>query len=151
MVTLLGWVVAAVMGSTTFSTTVAEADPARRLADEVMTHVRADDVTEAYAVLIPHLTRPDGVEPMLNLRDQTKKMRGAMARQDSPLGEVEFLAREAVGRSLVRYVYLERWGRSAIVWKLTFYRGRDDDWSLLNMNWSNEAGTIDGLFDAARR
>ena len=151
MVLHLGWIVAAVMGSATVSTAVSDVEPARRLADEVMNHIADDDVNEAYSTLIPHLTRPDGVEPMLNLRDQTKKMRGAMIQQDSPLGEVEFVAREAVGRSLVRYVYLERWGRSAVVWKLTFYRGRDNEWSLLNMNWSNQADSIDKLFDTAKR
>jgi hypothetical protein len=152
MIHLLTGLLAMWVGSTGLTSAVATtpADPARQLADKAMNQVKHSDIDAAYATLIPHLTWPQGVEHLLSARDQAKKMRDALSRNDSPMGEVEFLAREAVGHSLVRYVYLEKWERTAMVWKFTFYRAREG-WTLYAVDWSNTAPVIQSLFETSRK
>ena len=45
-----------------------------------------------------------------------------IARLGKPIGEYEFVVKEVLGESFVRFVFLEKLERSAFVWRLTFYR-----------------------------
>lgn len=49
-------------------------------------------------------------------------------------GEVEFVERETIGKSLVRFVYLEKFERMVMIWRVTFYRARDT-WRPLDVDW----------------
>ncbi|MCZ2344168.1 MAG: hypothetical protein LC104_20590 [Bacteroidales bacterium] len=152
MMQLMFGLLATWLGSTGLTTPIpaTPAQPARQLADQAMHHVKHGDLDAAYATLIPHLTWPQGVEHLLSARDQAKKMREALSRNDAPMGEIEFLTRETVGHSLERYVYLEKWERTAMVWKFTFYRGREG-WTLYAVDWSNTAPVIQQLFETSRK
>lgn len=148
MLHLMSWVLATVLSAgpaTTWTTAVVPGDTSRHLADMAMNKLKVGDVDGAYETLIPHLTWPEGVDHLFDARDQAKKMREAMSRTNAPMGEIEFLARESVGKSLVRYVYLEKWDRMAVVWKFTFYHGRDG-WTVYAVDWSNASPAIQELF-----
>lgn len=152
MLHLMTGLLAAWLGSTGLTTamTVPPAQPARQLADQAMNQVKQNDMDAAYATLMPHLTWAQGVEHLLSARDQAKKMREALSHHDAPMGEIEFLNRETVGHSLVRFVYLEKWERTAMVWKFTFYRGREG-WTLYAVDWSNTAPVIQNLFETSHK
>jgi len=52
----------------------------------------------------------------------------AVARQGKSLGEFELVRTDVVGRSVVRFIYLEKLERGAVIWHLAFYRGEADEW-----------------------
>jgi hypothetical protein len=54
-----------------------------------------------------------------------------------PLGQVELVCREKIGTSFVKYVYLERYEHSALVWAVTFYRDANA-WRAAQLEWSAE-------------
>jgi hypothetical protein len=54
-----------------------------------------------------------------------------------PLGEVEFVREEFVGNSLLRLIYLEKFERNAIVWRLTYYRP-NGQWFLHTLSWDDK-------------
>ena len=56
----------------------------------------------------------------------------------------EFLFEDSVGEYLSRFVYLERFERSALRWEWIFYRG-NRGWQLHSVNWSRD---VAGLFGA---
>jgi len=60
--------------------------------------------------------RQTAIEHIQRLRD------GMTTRHGKSSGEFEFIRKETVGASLVRFVYLEKLERTAVVWKLAFYR-----------------------------
>lgn len=106
--------------------------PARLLADQWVAKLKADDLTGMFALLNKKLVWPLG--EFTALEDSLKKQRTSLAlRYGKPLGAVEFLARETVGQSFVRYVYLEKLERHAYIWRLTFYRG-PKEWLVTEIN-----------------
>lgn len=54
-----------------------------------------------------------------------------------PMGEIDFVSQDCLGSSFVRFIYLEKWDNSALVWKLTFYRGRDG-WKVNQITWTDK-------------
>jgi hypothetical protein len=60
--------------------------------------------------------RQMATEHIQRLRD------GITTRHGKSSGEFEFIRKEMIGASLVRFIYLEKLERSAVVWKLVFYR-----------------------------
>jgi hypothetical protein len=78
--------------------------------------------------------------------DQLKAFReGAVERIGKPLGQVELVGKERVGTSFVKFVYLERYERTALVWSLTFYRDADG-WKAVQIDWG---GDVRPLFQKA--
>ena len=39
-----------------------------------------------------------------------------------PVGEIEFVCKQSLSESMVRFVYLEKCERGAMIWRLTYYR-----------------------------
>lgn len=82
----------------------------------------------------------DGKNVISAERGPAEKMFGklrddAAAALGKSLGEVEWVRTEAVGQSLVRFVYLEKHERGAVVWRFTLYRvGGGWKWRDVNVN-----------------
>lgn len=105
----------------------------RRLADRVMERLKADDFAGMAALLESKVIWPLPV----SLETSFKKQRETSAlRYGKSLGEVEFVGKEVVGRSFVRYSYLERWERHAVVWRMTFYRS-SSEWLCSDVSWDD--------------
>jgi hypothetical protein len=106
--------------------------PARLVADQAVAKLKADDVTGMFAVLIKKSIWPQN--EIAGVEESLKKQRQSLApRYGKSLGAVEFIARETVGQSFVRYVFLEKLEKHAYVWRLTFYRGVKE-WLLSDVN-----------------
>ena len=105
---------------------------ARQIADQAVAKLKADDLNGMFSVLTKKSVWPQG--ELAGTEEPLKKQRASLApRYGKPLGTVEFIARETVGQSFVRYVYLEKLERHAYVWRLTFYRG-PKEWLVTEVN-----------------
>jgi len=95
----------------------------RRIADQTAEHIADGDVADAFAVLKPHSIIPPAtfdksLEKILSNRQATASLRGE-------LKGVEFIRSESLGKSLVRFLYLEKSAQRAMVWEVEFYKPED--------------------------
>jgi hypothetical protein len=52
-----------------------------------------------------------------------QRLRDAMlARHGKPTGEIEFIRKEMVGKTLMRFTYLEKLEKAPVLWQFVFYR-----------------------------
>lgn len=72
-----------------------------------------------------------------------------MAANGKPLGEIEFVRMDVVGRSGVRYVFVERMERTAMVWSLDFYRIEGNEWKWTGIRATNTNTELEPEFRAA--
>jgi len=106
--------------------------PARLVADQAMAKLKADDLTGMFAILTKRSIWPQS--EITGVEESLKKQRVSLAsRYGKSLGAVEFISRDTVGQSFVRYVFLEKLERHAYVWRLTFYRG-PKEWLVSDVN-----------------
>lgn len=99
-------------------------------AQRAMAKLKIDDVVGFNDVLTA-----EGLPHNKGSLDQLKTFRdGAVPRIGKPLGQVELVGREKAGTSFVKYVYLERYEHSALVWAITFYRD-GDGWKAVQVDW----------------
>lgn len=110
-------------------------------AQRAMAKLKIDDVVGFNDVLTT-----EGLPHNKGSLDQLKAFReGAVSRIGKPLGQVELVTRERVGTSFVKFIYLERYEHSALVWALTFYRD-GDGWKAVQVDWG---GDVRPLFQKA--
>lgn len=69
-------------------------------------------------------------------------------RYGKPLGKNEFVRTDVVGQSLVRFVYIEKLERVALLWHLIFYRGESGEWRWVGFNMT---GLLDKDFQAVKK
>jgi hypothetical protein len=125
------------LATLTASDSAAEDDSARQLADEAMAKLKESDIPGMAAVVS---RMGSGQETKAaEFQSVYSGMRNIIeVRCGNPLGEVEFIRKEAVGRSLVRYIYVEKFERSVMVWRISFYRS-PQGWILRGLNWDDGA------------
>jgi hypothetical protein len=103
------------------------------IAQRAMAKLKIDDPVGFNDVLtaggLPH--NKTAFEQLKAFRD------GGVPRIGKPLGQVELVARERVGTSFVRYVYLERYEHGALVWTIASYRGVDG-WKVAQVDWGGD-------------
>lgn len=71
------------------------------------------------------------------LIEQAQSQAPVMASRFGAVLGHELIAEQRVGTSFVRRVYLQRFERHAIVWRIIYYRGADG-WYVNNLNFSDE-------------
>jgi hypothetical protein len=99
-------------------------DPTEKIADDAIGFLKADDIHGMFGLL-----REKAFPPGLDLPQREAaalQQRAAIGLQlGEPLAEVELVSKQKIGKSFVRYVLLQRFDRSGVLWYLTFYRGAD--------------------------
>ncbi|HEV3384273.1 MAG TPA: hypothetical protein VG097_05625 [Gemmata sp.] len=60
-----------------------------------------------------------------------------VAKLGKPLNEIELVRTDVLGRSGVRFIYVEKLERSFLLWCLSFYRGADNEWKWNGLNVKN--------------
>jgi hypothetical protein len=109
---------------------------AREVVDEIVAKIQADDMPGVMGVMKRnfHTTVPGEMEKTFDIiiakRAEAANVIG------NPLGEVEFIRKERAGKSLVRYIYLERHQRSGYVWGFNLYKG-NAGWGLSKFTYSD--------------
>jgi hypothetical protein len=118
-------------------------EEAQKIADEAISHLKRGEFKELFDVLAESSGKQwsndaNMMKANISLRE--------MADLGKPLGEVEFAGREHIGKSYVRFVYLEKFEKSALVWNLVFYKPND--------KWLSKGATYNqnsqALFEWAR-
>lgn len=101
-----------------------------QLVQEIVDKLKADDIDGVFAIAKKYTILPENEASVIDqVAQQCKFSREAMiAKFGKPLGEVELVRTESLGKSLVRYVYLEKCERLAMTWQIDFYRGKDGWW-----------------------
>ena len=122
---------------------VANLDEARKLCDEIMRSIGTGDYKTAFDTAALHW--PMSKEEVDAMRAQTGEQLGMASRRFGDLIGTEFVTTEEAGRSLVRYVYLQKFQKHATRWMIVFYRPRDA-WLINVMVWDDQ---LHSLFDGA--
>lgn len=80
------------------------------------------------------------VEPLAKLKKTTETQRRDLVipAHGKPVGEVELVERFAVGTSFAKYVFVERFERSALVWTIAMYRS-PKGWIVHDVAFSDKA------------
>lgn len=113
----------------------------QRRADAAMQRVKEQDLHGALAILSDAETKNQPAEAVAALVDhgvrQLTKQRDLIEGMGKPVGEVEFLSREVIGKSYVVFNYLEKFERRALSWRVTFYRAKDE-WIVVGADWNQD-------------
>lgn len=110
-------------------------DPgAKALAAELIDKLKAGDIEKLTAAVYANTyVMPDpevaGLRASLaKAREQHTKSHG------KPTGEFELVREQAVGPSVARLVYLEKFERGGVAWYFVLYRG-PEGWKLADVKW----------------
>lgn len=134
---LAGLAVAVVLGGhVTVAKDAPKPDDLPRLRSaEWMAKLKADDLVGFFVILetdpIATVTKPnEGMKQTLKLqRDEFAKHQGR------PIGDVELVRTETIGKSFLRLTYLDKFERHAMLWQFVFYRNADG-WKLQGLTWN---------------
>lgn len=108
---------------------------ARALADRAMAQVKAGKPTQAYEVMRPHWPLPKAEIDALGA--QTDAQRATIDARFGRSLDTEFVGTQKIGEAFVRFVYIERYQRHALVWQFTFYRP-SDGWVVNSVSYSDQ-------------
>lgn len=113
----------------------------QRIADAAMKRVKESDLHGAIAIVQETASRKLPAEAAAaqidNAVRQMSKQRDLLEGLGQPIGEVEFLGRDLVGKSYVVFNYLEKFEGKALAWRLAFYRARDE-WTIAGFEWNQD-------------
>lgn len=141
--TLTGLLIAAVIATSLLASKTDQNEStsaAQRIADEILKPLAAGDITAMFAALRPRLEASEAefaaLENMLNGQRQIMA-----SKCGKPIGQIELIKTHTAGQSFVRFTYVEKWERSALVWRLTFYRA-NDAWHLSDLAWDDKRQSL---------
>lgn len=113
----------------------------QRLADAAMQRIREHDLHGAVLVLSESGAKSQPPEVFAAQVDlgvrQLAKQRDLIDGLGKPIGEVEFLGRDVIGKSYVVFNYLEKFERRALAWRVTFYRAHEE-WVVAGIDWNQD-------------
>lgn len=112
-----------------------------RIADAAMQRVKEQDLHGAMAIVQESESKNLPTEIVATQIDnavrQMSKQRDLIEGLGQPLGEVEFLGREVIGKSYVVFNYLEKFERRALAWRVTFYSVKNE-WGIASFEWNQD-------------
>jgi hypothetical protein len=107
----------------------------QKIADSVAKKIEVGDVEAVYDILRDYWVMSD--EELTLLSRQSVQLHQQLVSRIGKVVGVEFLGKEQIGRSFVRFSYLEKFERHAVLWTLDFYCP-EADWKLNNIMISDE-------------
>jgi hypothetical protein len=108
---------------------------ARQMADETMRLLEQGDLPAMFASLKQKFDLPEAeLSSLENMLDHQRRL---MASKAGKSVGVEFVAADEIGDSLVRFTYLEKFEKSALVWRMILYRPTDN-WRLHELSWDDK-------------
>lgn len=113
----------------------------RQVTDAAMDSIRQDDVP-AMIDAMAELAGWNEEQRLKNLQ-KVAESRGLLRSTLGPAQDrIEFLKAQTLGGSFVRLTYLEHRTASAVAWRFTCYRSKNE-WRLVGMTWD---GNLESLF-----
>lgn len=111
----------------------------KRLAENVISLVKENSIEEAFAQLKEYWPLAPG--EVDDLMAHTKEQRQVVsARFGKPL-RVEFVRTDAIGDSMVRHVFIEKFEKHALRWQLSFYKPADS-WIVNSIYWDDKISDL---------
>lgn len=105
-----------------------------------MVKVGSGEYQPAMEIAMPHWPLPKlEVEAMAQ---KTEEHLGMASKRFGKLIGTEYVKMEAVGESLVRYIYIQKFANHATRWMIVFYRP-EQKWLINVVTWDDE---LHGLF-----
>jgi hypothetical protein len=112
-----------VLSTSAFAATLKDAGEARKLSDQVMAKVAAGDTEAALRLTKPYLIIPDSeFETMVG---QMKLQAPVMAARFGSTIGAEFVRQDAIGDSLFRVTYIQKFEKHPMRWVFYFYKGKE--------------------------
>jgi len=116
-------------------------EPARKTMDEAMALFVKSDIEGGFGKLRNYWPLPSGEIDTVIEKSVEQRKRIAFRFGDS-LG-YELVRQQRLGDSLVRYVYIEKFERSALRWNFVLYKPADS-WTFDSISWDDN---LQALFD----
>ena len=110
-----------------------------KIADAVAKKIQVGDVEGVYDILKDHWVLP--TEELTLLTRQHVQWHQVISPRFGKVVGVEFLGKEQIGKSFVRFSYLEKFERHAVLWVLDFYYC-EGKWKLNNIMASDEVSRL---------
>lgn len=115
-------------------------DDVRKVSDQFMEQVKAEQYEDAFALLKPIWPLPEA-----DYRGLVATTNEQMRLVESSFGKVlsfEFIRKQSAGDSLLQLIYLQKLENTPIRWVLTFYKPVDT-WLVNSVSWDD---TLESLF-----
>ncbi|MGM0442478.1 MAG: hypothetical protein ACQEQC_08685 [Elusimicrobiota bacterium] len=113
----------------------------RRFGDKIVEEFTSGNISESFEIAKEHWPMP--AEELDNLSSQTEAQIKQLRPRFGDIVGKEFIRREKLGDSFLRYQYIIKFENHAIRWILIFYRPKGE-WVLNQLNWDDK---IERLFD----
>jgi hypothetical protein len=118
-------------------------DEARQVSDAVMQEIAQGKVKAGFDRLRVHTTAaPAEVDVAARHAEAGLKAPPMLERYGNSIGS-EFIRDIRVGSSLVRYIYLHKFERNALRWRVDWYRAADD-WRVVYFNFDDKVQELFG-------
>jgi hypothetical protein len=107
--------------------------------DKVMEMVIKGEIKKAFAAIKPYITTSDAELQAAAQNSETQRVQLA-ERYGAPIG-YEFIGQKKVGDSLVRFIYLEKLEKQALIWAFYFYKSKTG-WVINSFVWDDQVTLI---------
>jgi hypothetical protein len=111
----------------------------KRLAENVVLMVKDNSTDQAFKDLKSHW--PLSGEELDTLLAHTKEQRKVVTERFGKSLGVEFLRTEALGDSLVRHIFIEKFEKHALKWQISFYKPQDA-WIVNSVYWDDKISEL---------
>lgn len=113
----------------------------RRYADEIIATVAQGNIRGAFEKAKKHW--PLSEKELDNLSQKTVSQLNQIAPRFGDIVGKEFIRKEEVGKSFLRYQYIVKYEKHAVRWNMLFYKP-EDEWFLNRINWDDQ---VEKLFN----
>ena len=107
---------------------------------ETMEHLKTEGIEAMFAVLFQSKSMPSFL-PQGQEQQAVQFYKSTQESRDKqfgkPVGEIEFVCKQVLSESMVRFVYLEKCARGAMIWQLSYYRV-SGEWHFFAFNSSDK-------------
>jgi len=110
------------------------------LSDQFMEQVQGEKYSDAFDLLKPYW--PLEENNYNNLIDQTVEQMGGIKGNFGAVTGTDFVRAETIGSSYLRFIYLQKFEKSALRWRITFYNP-SGNWLVHGVSWDD---SVDSLF-----
>ena len=128
-------------GSQMLAASLKNEEECKALAEKVMKRVGSGEYEEAFDMVAEHWPLPK--KEITKLSKTTKAQMTAVAQRFGPLVGSEFIRKDRIKNSYVRYVYLQKYENHATKWEVIFYKPKDV-WLVNGVKWND---SVEDLFN----
>ena len=123
-----------ISGLISLAASIETEDDCRRLADRAMVLVGKGEYDEAFSSVKADWPLPP--EEMNRLAKLTKEQLAKVSERFGDVVGTEFIRQDSIGRSYIRFTYIQKFERHATCWHFIFYKPKNV-WLLNGLTWDD--------------